>query len=167
MPRIRLVAMSAVCLIVLGCAQQQQQSATQQPPFKEVANVQDLMESLVAHMAEDVFASVGTIVDEKGITEIAPKTDEEWDEVAFAALGLAETGNLLMMDSRVNEKAKDRRDDWIQLSQQMIDRSVVAAEKAKAHDAEALLTAGGELYETCQECHMKYIPDSAPPPTTP
>jgi hypothetical protein len=60
------------------------------------------MESLVAHMAEDVFASVGTIVDEKGITEIAPKTDEEWDEVSFAALGLAETGNLLLMVTGVN-----------------------------------------------------------------
>jgi hypothetical protein len=163
MATVRLVLMSGLLLIVLGCTQQQ--TAATQPPFKQVANVQELMESLVAHMAEDVFASVGTIVDEKGITEIAPKTDEEWAEVGYAAMGLAETGNLLMMDSRVNEMAKDSREDWIQLSQQLIDRSVTAAEKAKAKDAEALLTAGGELYEVCQACHMKYIPDSAPPTT--
>ena len=164
MATLRLVVVTVLFLNALGCAQQQQAQTT---PFKEVASVQEIMESLVAHMAEDVFASVGTIVDDKGITEIFPKNDEEWTEVGYAAMGLAETGNLLMMDTRVNQYAKDSRDEWIKFSQDMIDRSVIAAERANAKDAEGLLTAGGELYEVCQACHMKYIPDSAPPPTTP
>ena len=163
MVRFLLVLVGLSFAVAAGCTQQQPAQASQ-PPFKQVANVQDLMESLVAHMAEDVFASVATVVDEKGIHEIFPKNDEEWMEVAYAAMGLAETGNLLMMESRVNEKAKDSREDWIKLSQQLTERSVAAAERAKAKDAEGLLEAGGNIYEVCRDCHMKYIPDSAPPP---
>jgi cytochrome c556 len=162
MATLRAVVVSVLFLNAVGCSQQQAQGP--QSAFKEVASVQEIMESLVAHMAEEVFASVGTIVDEKGITEIFPKNDEEWTEVGYAAMGLAETGNLLMMDGRVNQHAKNDREEWISLSQQLIERSVIAAERANAKDADGLLTAGGELYEVCQACHMKYIVDDAFPP---
>ena len=105
------------------------------------------------HMAEDVFASVGTIISEKGTEEIVPKTDEEWEEVRFAAMGLAETGNLLMFEGR----AKDG-EDWMKFSESMIDRSVNAAKAAEAKDPERLFRAAGELFDSCNACHNKYIP---------
>ena len=137
-------------LPLAGCAQGPQQT---DPPFKPVASVLDIMESLVGHMATDVFASVGTVIDEKGTTEIVPKDGEAWAEVRFAAMGLAETGNLLMFPSR----AKDQ-DEWLTFAQRLVDESVSAAKAAEAKDAAALLDAGGRIYEVCTACHMKYIP---------
>jgi len=152
----RFLVLSAF-FVLLGCAQPQQAEQQQPHRFKTVANVKEIMESLVAHMAEDVFAAVGTIISEKGTEEIQPRTDEEWEEVRYAAMGLAETGNLLMFEGR----AKDR-DDWMKFSEAMIDRSVNAAKAAEAKDPERLFRAAGELFDSCNACHNKYIP---PDPT--
>lgn len=149
----RILLLGLVVLPLAGCAPQGSQPT--QPPFKPVASVLDIMESLVGHMATDVFASVGTIIDEKGTHEIVPQNDEAWAEVRFAAMGLAETGNLLMFEGR----AKDQG-DWLTFSQQLVDRSVEAAKAAEAKDAAALLDAGGRIYEVCLACHMKYIPSA-------
>jgi hypothetical protein len=140
-------------VLTAACAAQPQAPPASQPPLKPVASVLDIMESLIGHMATDVFASVGTIIDEKGTTEIVPKTDEEWAEVRFAAMGLAETGNLLMFEGR----AKDQG-DWMVFSQQLVERSVEAAKAAEAKNPEQMLDAGGRVYEVCQACHAKYIP---------
>jgi hypothetical protein len=147
----RIILLSITTLVMAGCASGGSEQS--QPPFKPVATVLDIMESLVGHMATDVFASVGTIVDEKGTHEIVPQNDEAWDEVRWAAMGLAETGNLLMFEGRARDQG-----EWLTLSQQLVDRSVAAAKAAEAKDAAALLDAGGRLYEVCQACHMKYIP---------
>ena len=151
MNTMRILLFGLAVLPLAGCAQGQQPAEA--PPFKPVASNLDIMESLIGHMATDVFASVGTVIDEKGTHEIVPKDDEAWAEVRFAAMGLAETGNLLMFPTR----AKDQG-DWLMFSQQLVDRSVVAAKAAEAKDAGALLDAGGQIYETCTACHMKYIP---------
>jgi hypothetical protein len=146
----RILLLGLIVLPLAGCAQASQPV---DPPFKPVASVLDIMESLIAHMAEDVFASVGTIIDEQGTREIVPPDDEAWAEVQFAAMGLAETGNLLMFETRARD-----REDWMKFSQQLVDESVEAAKAAKAKDASALLDAGGRIYEVCLACHMKYIP---------
>jgi len=151
MNTMRILLLGLVVLPLAGCAPGAQ--PTEAPPFKPVASGLDIMESLIGHMATDVFASVGTIIDEKGTREIVPENDEAWAEVQFAAMGLAETGNLLMFPSRAKGQ-----EDWLMFSQQLVDRSVVAAKAAEAKDAAALLDAGGQIYETCTACHMKYIP---------
>jgi len=147
----RILLIGLLVVPLAGCAQGVQPAA--EPPFKPVASVLDIMESLVGHMATDVFASVGTVIDEKGTTEIVPKDDEAWAEVRFAAMGLAETGNLLMFPTRARDQ-----EDWLRFSQQLVDRSVEAAKAAEAKDPAALLDAGGRIYEACTACHMKYIP---------
>jgi hypothetical protein len=138
-------------LSLAACARQNPQ--TSQADLQTVASVKDIMESLVAHMATDVFASVGTIIDDKGAREIAPENDEAWTEVRYAAMGLAETGNLLMLEGH----AKDQ-EDWMLFSRQLRDRSVEAAKAADARNADQLLDAGGRIYEVCESCHRKYIP---------
>jgi hypothetical protein len=151
MSTMRIVLLGLVVLPLAGCAPAPQPAEA--PPYKPVASVLDIMESLIGHMATDVFASVGTIIDEKGTQEIVPQDDEAWEEVRFAAMGLAETGNLLMFPTRAQDQG-----DWLTFSQQLVDRSVEAAKAAEAKDAAALLDAGGRIYEVCTACHMKYIP---------
>ena len=43
-------------------------------------------------LADVVWLSVTTIVDEKGLKETMPKTDEEWKKIRHGAIALAEAG---------------------------------------------------------------------------
>ena len=98
-------------ILAAGCT-----SAPAPPPFRPVADVKQLMASVVEPAAEVYWDAVGTIYDENGATEIEPQTIEEWDAVRNAAYVVAESGNLLMMSSR----AKDGG-DWMTMSQAMIE----------------------------------------------
>ena len=55
-----------------------------------------------------------------------------------SALGLAETGNLLMLDAHAQA-----RQDWIRFSNDMIDAAVLASNAALTRDFNAILDAGG------------------------
>lgn len=145
----RVFCTSVLLLLLLGCAQQETKKL---PPFRVVADVHELMEGLVAPAADVVFKSVGSIISEKGIEEIQPKDDQGWEVVEHAALGLAESANLLMLEGRAVDQG-----DWIKHSQDLIDRSLDAAKMAKEKDKDGLLEAGGEVYVVCQSCHMQYI----------
>ena len=47
------------------------------PPFSAVADVQQLMASVLEPAADTYWDAVGWILDEKGTREIRPSTDEE------------------------------------------------------------------------------------------
>jgi hypothetical protein len=134
---------SAVLLFAIACAPQ--------PTFKPVATVKQLMEATIDPAADVLWASVGTVVSEKGVEEIAPKNEEEWATVRHSALTLAESGNLLMIGERPKDKG-----DWMKMSQALVDAGVVALKAAEAKNPEALFEAGGQVYEVCKQCHSKY-----------
>src|SRR5262245_63288195 len=114
-------------------------ACTRQPAFKPVASVKQLMEASVHPASEVVFESVGTIVSANGVEEIAPKNDDEWENVQNNALILAESGNLLMMGNRIKDHG-----DWIKMSQALIDAGAIAAKAAETKNADALFQAGGQ-----------------------
>jgi len=125
------------------------------PPFKPVATTLELMESVLAHGAEVYWESVSIVVDENGITENYPRTDEEWEEVWAAAMSVAEAGNLLMMAPRAVDDL-----EWMQWSRALIDRGVEAVAAAATKDPEQVLAAGEQLYYVCLGCHERYIQES-------
>ena len=119
------------------------------------------MASIVEPAADLYWDAVGTIIDEKGIQEIAPKTVEEWDAVRNAAYVVAESGNLLLMPTR----AKDGG-EWVQLAQAMTDAAQKAIRAAEARNKTAVFDTGAELYDTCTNCHVKYSPEILRPNAT-
>jgi hypothetical protein len=74
-----------VALLLAGCA-------ADPLPFDGVANVKLLMTSVVEPAAEVYWDAVGTIIDENGIDEFAPSTDEEWQAVRNVGRGLSSCG---------------------------------------------------------------------------
>ncbi len=116
------------------------------------------MNGIIIPNAQVIFDAVGYIIDETGINAFQPETDEEWEEVADRALGLAEAANLLLLPER-----SEGREVWIETSLLMSERAVRASETALLRDPEALLEAGGELYEACEACHIEYIVDETTP----
>lgn len=133
-------------LLLAACS-----TAPPPPPYRPVADLKQLMASVVEPAAEVYWDAVGTIIDQKGVLEIEPKTIEEWDAVRNAAYVVAESGNLLMMPSR----AKDTG-DWMRLSQAMVDVGQRAIKAAEARNKTAVFDVGGEVYDTCTNCHAKY-----------
>lgn len=132
--------------------------AAAQPPeterYRPVASNLELMESLIVHAAEEYWDSVRIIVDERGVTEQFPESDEDWEEVWAAGLSLAESGNLLMMPPRAVDDG-----DWMRLSGELIDVGLEAAQAAEARDPDAVLEAGERVYNVCVECHDLYLPE--------
>jgi hypothetical protein len=127
---------------------------SQPPPFQPVADVKQLMASVVDPAADVYWEAVGTVIDDKGVTEIAPATAEEWDQVRNAAYVFAEAGNLLMMSSR----AKDGG-EWMKEARALVDAGQKAVRAAESHDRNAVFNAGAEVYDVCTSCHVKYALD--------
>jgi hypothetical protein len=117
-------------------------------PYKPVATVDEVMEGIVIPSSQAIFDAVVYL---NGQLVQGPKTDEDWIDLRVQALALAEAGNLLIMPPR----AKDTG-DWVKLALDLNDQAMTAAQAAEKKDLNALLAAGGRVYEVCTACHEKY-----------
>jgi hypothetical protein len=130
-----------------GCSGAQQAPQAAAPPaFKPVGSTLQLMQAIVIP-ASDVVWAVGAE---------APKNDEEWTKVRNNALALAEAGNLLM----IGDRAKDQG-EWMKMSQALVDAGTAAFHAAEMKNVEGVMMAGDGIYNTCEGCHMKYLPKPA------
>jgi len=153
----RLFCLSPLLIALAGC-----NTAPPPPPYKPVADVKTVMASIVEPAADLYWDAVGTIVDQKGIHEIEPKTVEEWDGVRNAAYVVAESGNLLLMPTRAKDSG-----EWVQLAQAMTEAAQKAIRAAESRNKTAVFDAGADMYDTCTNCHVKYSPDILRPNVTP
>jgi len=122
--------------------------------FRPVASVSQIMAAIVIPRSGELFEAV---MYENGELTIAPQTLEEWAELEYAALSLAEAGNLMLIPPR-------RRDDseWVARAHELTDASLEVLRAARAQDVEAVLETGGVLYDSCVNCHEAYIPPDVP-----
>ena len=146
--------MRRACIVVVAAAAFTLSCTPSAPPspYKPVASVMELMEGTVQPAAEVYWESVSTTISAAGIDEKYPKTDEEWEHVWGGAMTIAESGNLLMMPSRVRDDG-----EWMRLSAALVDVGVEAAKAAQTRNPEKVLEVGEKVYNVCTECHMKYI----------
>lgn len=141
-------------LALAGCGRETPPAQTSAAPaatpaaadFKPVANVRQVMLGITVPASNIVFAVAGE----------APKDDAAWENVEASALAVAESGNLLLMKPR----AKDEP-EWKQYALALIDAGTKAAAAARTKNAENTGTAGDDLYNTCEQCHAKYLPKPA------
>jgi hypothetical protein len=134
-------------LVCGGCA-----GGPEPPPFKPVADVKQLMNSMIDPQADEIWDATGWIITASGEEQRMPKNDEEWLAVMHHAVTVTEAGNLLMMVPR----AKDG-DEWMKRSQELIEAGQKVWRAAEAKDVQKLFDTGGELYEACLHCHGEYI----------
>ncbi len=132
-------------------------------PFKPTVTVKQLMDEVLEPASNVYWEAVGSVTDEKGTREIAPKTEAQWVAVRNSATVVAEAGNLLMLDGRARNT-----DEWMSLSRKLIDVAEHARAVAERHDVKAVFDAGAELYEACVACHaIYYVGPKAISPVTP
>jgi hypothetical protein len=143
--RQRLILAPLLALLA-GCS-----SAPPPPPFRPVADLKQLMQSVVEPPADEYWDAVGWIEDAGVTHEIAPATAEEWEAVRNHAYAIAESGNLMMIGNR----AKDGG-EWMQLAVGLVEAGQKAIRAAEARDKDAVFDAGAEVYDACTACHAKY-----------
>lgn len=126
-------------------------SESDAPDYRVVADIQVLMLAVLEPAAEAYWDAVGWVIDEDGEQEIVPANPEEWEKVRNAAFIIAESGNLLMMGGRALDQ-----DNWIGMSQALVEVGQTAIEAAEARDRDAVFNAGAEVYYVCTACHAEY-----------
>jgi hypothetical protein len=121
--------------------------STQNPPFKRIATVQQLMIAVIEPTSNTVFR----------VEVEAPQDLRGWNTITNAALALAEAGNLLMLPGRARDSG-----DWIKRVQELMDLSVKAMKAAEAQNAEQVVAVGYEINDVCRNCHVQYKPRRQP-----
>jgi hypothetical protein len=116
-----------------------------------VASIKQIMNGIVLPDAFVIYEAVGTKSSAAGVEEIAPQNDAEWAKVANAAAAIIESGNLLLMGNRVLDKG-----DWIKMTHDFMEQGKLALKAAEAKDKDGIVSAGGDLNTTCDNCHAKY-----------
>ena len=144
-----------VPILLSGCG-----SGTDEPPFTLVADLADLMSTVVDPAADVYWDAVGWIIDASGTTEIRPESPEEWEAVRNAAYQVAESGNLMMMRGRAVDEP-----EWIAFSQALISVGRRAIEAAEARDEQGVFDVGAEIYAVCTACHATYALETLRPGT--
>jgi len=143
-----LVLVFASIAMGAGCSR-----APEPPPFKAIVETKDLMEDLMERQADIVWGATGSIVTADGVEERRPRNNEEWIAVKAAAVNLTETGNLLMMPPRAQDAGP-----WMKNVQAMMAQGQKMIEAIDRRDTKAMFDIGSDLYDTCTNCHMHYMP---------
>lgn len=121
------------------------------PAPTPVASIKQIMKGIVAPSATSLFNSVSTTISFSGIEEKQPRNDEEWEAVGDSAAALIESGNLMLLGSRVVDTG-----DWVTMTQALIDAGKTALQATEAKSADQLLASGEAVNTSCDNCHRKY-----------
>jgi cytochrome c556 len=121
------------------------------PAMPTVATVKQVMRGITMPSAQIIWDSVSTVVDVKGTTENAPKTDAEWAVVSANAAALAESANMLMTSDRAVDK-----ESWMKFATALRDSAMTALKASEKKDAAGILAVGEVINASCDACHARY-----------
>jgi cytochrome c556 len=163
----------ASLLVVAGAC-----SRREPPPTDLVrsATIKDIMDSMVDPSGDFLFESVAEIADERGVTEKAPQTDQEWAQVRRHALVLLEAPNLLAMEGRKVARPHERsnnpqvelqpediqksvdgdRPSFVRRAQQLQESAEMVLKAVDSRDPTALFHAIESIDRACENCHLHY-----------
>jgi hypothetical protein len=182
MKRFRPLAAAAAMVLVVqgavaGCAAPAREEApSAAPPYRPVASIREVMNSVIDPSIDVVWNSVATVIDDGKATDRAPQTDEDWAEVRRHALIVTEATNLLLMPDRpvappgaasmapgvelppeeIRALIDKNRDGWNLYVQQLQDSLKTTLAAIDAKNAQALLDAGEQVDTTCENCHQVF-----------
>jgi cytochrome c556 len=147
-----------------------------EPDLLRTATIKDIMDSMVDPSGDFIFDSVAEIADERGVTQKAPKTDEEWKEVRRHAIVLLEAPNLLTMEGRKVAQPHERsenpqvelqpeeiqklidgdRASFVRRARKLQDAATSVLKAIEAKDTDELFHAIEAIDRACESCHLHY-----------
>jgi len=159
-------------------ASRQAQASALWGDMKPVVSVKELMKYMIDPLADNIFNAVGSTLTRKGLVEIEPKTDEDWDKIRVGAVSLAEAAYLLKVrrpftppgDENSSEgpdavelspaqiTAKVERDpvEWNARIEALRNVALEVLDVVERRDVAELWNAGENLDKACEGCHRSY-----------
>lgn len=146
------------------------------PAYIPTATVKDLMLAMIDPSADEVWNAVTSTLDDQGLREKMPLTEDDWQAVRNGTLRLIEGANLLLTPgrhvARPHEKSetpgvelephemealieKDRA-SWDRRAMALRDVSLEALKAVEARDAKAVFDVGDRIDTACENCHRQY-----------
>lgn len=147
-PRFGLAA--ALVLSGLAASPSMSQTAPAMPPFRAHVDMKTFMEHVLTPAAKIIWSVNGSVIDAKGERSLAPRTDDDWENITSGAATLAEATNALM----IPERAKDAA--WNGYVKRLADAADKAYQAAEAHDLKAVSVVSDRLDGICAACHRHY-----------
>ena len=153
-------------------------------PFRPVATVREVMNSVIDPSVDVVWNAVGSDIDHQGLKDRGPATDEDWAEVRRHALIVSEAANLLLMPDRpvarpgepslapgveatpeeirsLIDKNPDAWNSYVLEFQDSLKPALAAIDKK---DRQALFDAGEHIDAACENCHgVFWYPNAGAP----
>jgi hypothetical protein len=145
----RWVVLAASAIALAGC---QKPAEVPRQSFNTELTTKELMRRAIDPSADIVWAASGYVVDEKGTTDLSPKTREGWSVVENNATIVAELSNALMLPGRAPEEPQ-----WDGFASRLHDAAMATKRAAQLQDRAGLLRTGGDLYAACTACHKYYV----------
>jgi hypothetical protein len=138
--------------------------------------IRDLMEAIIDPSADTLWGAVGTVVDNEGIHEMFPKTQEEWQEPRRAAVRIIEGSNLLIIPDReaappgakseapgaeleppqITVLVREKRKSFDAFARALQGLGVEALGAIDAKDTSLLLEIGARMENVCEGCHQTF-----------
>ncbi len=126
-------------------------AAAQAPTFYQpVGSMSQLMIDIIYPTSNAIFY----------VERSPPMNERDWNALRGTALTLAESGNLLMMDTRARDRA-----GWMKDAKLLVDVGAAAFKAAQAKDLAGILALNDDLNTACVTCHMDYRPNYRRRPT--
>jgi hypothetical protein len=146
--------------------------------MKPIVSVKELMDGMIDPASDFVFDSIGTIITNEKITEIQPRTEEDWNRIKVGAITMAEGVYLLKVPRRfapVGDEnnssgpeaeelspaqitAKLEKDPvlWNAKIEALRNVGLEVLEIVKKKDVNALWDACEDLDSACENCHLEF-----------
>ena len=119
-------------------------------PFRAQVDMRTFMEHVLTPAARAIWRVNGSIIDAQGEHDLAPRTDEDWEQIVSGAATLAEACNALLIPERVRDR------DWIRYTQRLAVAAARAYRGAEDHDLKAVSEVSDQLDGICAACHRHY-----------
>lgn len=142
-----LIALIALIALLCGSCQTLQQRPN------TVLSMTDLMERIIDSAADVFWSSSGTTITADGEKSRAPTDAQGWTAAENAAATLVEMGNVLLSPERAQG-----REEWSGYAVQLSGAAAAGLRAAQARDERAVFDTGGEIYQACRSCHIRYAP---------
>ena len=116
-------------------------AGAQHPAVESTATVRQLHATMIKPASEVIF----------NVGRAAPTKDEQWTALSGAGATLVKSGNLLMLASPPENRAK-----WITLCRQLVTAGRTARRAADTRHLDALMRTPDRLVVVCETCHARY-----------
>lgn len=146
--------------------------------MKPIVSVKELMKYMIDPIADNIFLAVSSTVTKKGVVDVEPKTEDDWDRVQTGAVSLAEAAYLLkvrrpfapagdlnnsqgpeaveLAPDQITAKVEKDPVEWNARIEALRNVALEVLDIVKRKDAKELWDAGENLDNACEACHRSY-----------